>query len=249
MLKIVSGMLLAMACLDAQGLRDLLLPQDRHIVGTVVDPEGKPIPEARLDHTNDRRQLHQTDANGRFDLDTQAPVIVIRKAGFQSELVLTQDATEIRVTLRKLTPTRPFPACSGTGPYEGINGSGASFQFSKLPGVTASKQGQDVDYGARSYYVDTDQGPKGIMHGSGPMWSFGVPVDQDVWRSIKYEEITYDFGPFTVMDARGQFQNGDRWRYLGKFGESASYSGVDEGIAKTLDRFLDSACLKLPSRQ
>jgi hypothetical protein len=249
MLRMVSGLLLAVAFLDGQGIRDLLLPQSRHIVGVVVDPEGKSIPEAPIDHTNDRRQLHQTDANGRFELDTQAPAIVIRKAGFQSELVRTQDATEIRVTLRKLTGARSFPACAATGQFEGIDGWGASFQFSKVPGVKASNQGQDIDYGARSYYVDTSQGPKGIRHGSGPMWSFGMPIDQDVWRSVKYEEITFDFGGFPIIDARGQFQNGNRWRYLGKFGESASYSDVDEATAKILDQFLDGACLKLPPRQ
>jgi hypothetical protein len=80
MLRMVSGLLLTVACLNAQGLRDLLLPENRHIVGTVVDPEGKPIPGAPLEHA-DYQQTHQTDSNGRFELDTQAPVIVIRKAG------------------------------------------------------------------------------------------------------------------------------------------------------------------------
>jgi hypothetical protein len=245
MLRIASGLLLAVVCLEGQGRMDLRLPQDpRHIVGLVVDPEEKPVPEARLDHTNDNRQLHQTDTNGRFELNTQAPAIVIRKAGFQSELVQMQDATEVRVALRKLTGTRPFPSCSKTGPYEGISGWDASFQFSTVPGVTAGKQGQDADYGMRRYYVDTNQGPKGIMHGSGPLWSFGIPIDRDVWKSVKYEEVTYKFGDFTVMDARGQFQNGNRWRYLGKVGESASYSDVDEATAKILDKFLDGACLK-----
>lgn len=76
-----------------------------------------------------------------------------------------------------------------------------------------------------------------------------MPEDLDVWPSVKYEEITYDFGGVAVMDARGQLQNGNRRRYLGMFGESASYDDVDDAAAKTLDRFLDGACLKLPSRQ
>lgn len=242
----VSGLLLAVACLDGQRLKDFRLPGDRrHVVGTVVDPDGKPVPEAHIDYSNDSRQLHQTDTNGGFELDTQAPAIVIRKAGFQSEWLRMQDATELRVILRKLTGTRTFPSCPVTGQFEGINGWGASFQFLKVPGVTAGKQGRDADYGARSYYINASQGPKAIMHGSGPMWSFGTPTDQDVWRSVTYEEITYDFGGFQVMDARGQFQNGNRWRYLGKFGESASYSDVDEVTAKALDKFLDGACIKL----
>jgi hypothetical protein len=100
MLRMVSGLFLAVASLHGQGIRDLLLPQSRHIVGTVVDPEGKPIPGARLDHS-DYRLSHQTDANGRFELDTQAPGIVIRKSGFQSQLVRTQDATEVQVSSQR----------------------------------------------------------------------------------------------------------------------------------------------------
>jgi hypothetical protein len=120
-------------------------------------------------------------------------------------------------------------------------------QFPRTSGVKARRQGQDVDYGARSYYIDTKQGPKGITHGSGLLWSFGTPLDRDVWRSVKYEEVTFDVGGLTIIDARGQLPNGNRWRNLGKFGESASYSDMDEATAKTLDRFLDGACLKSTS--
>jgi hypothetical protein len=87
------------------------------------------------------------------------------------------------------------------------------------------------------------------MHGSGPLWSFGTPSDLDVWRSVSYEEATFDSGRLTIIDARGQFPNGDRWRHLGMFGESASYSDVDEVTAKILDQFLDGACLKAAARR
>ena len=89
-------------------------------------------------------------------------------------------------------------------------------------------------------------GVKGIRHGSGPNWSFGTPSDTDVWASVTYEETTFDFTSQTIIDARGQFSNGKRWRYLGTFGESASYADVDGPTAKILDQFLDGACLKSP---
>jgi hypothetical protein len=85
------------------------------------------------------------------------------------------------------------------------------------------------------------------MHGSGPLWSFGLPFDQDFWRSVKYEEVRYEIGGLTIIDARGEFPNGRRWRSLGKFGESASYSDVDQETAKILDKLLDGACLKAAS--
>jgi hypothetical protein len=245
MWKLATWFILAAACGRTQGL---LLPQSRHIVGIVADSDGKPVAEARIDHANDRRQAHQTDSEGRFELDTDAPSVVISKAGFRSELVRTQDQAEVQVTLQRLTVKQTFPSCSNTIPHVGIDGWGARFEFPVTSGITASRQGQDVDYGVRSYYVDTKSGPKGIRHGSGPMWSFGLPNDQGVWRSVKFQEIAYDFRGLMILDARGQLPNGDYWRYLGKFGESASYFDADQDTANVLDKFLDGACLTPKSR-
>ena len=47
----------------------------------------------------------------------------------------------------------------------------------------------------------------------------------------------------------GEFANGRRWRSLGRFGETATYSDVDPATAKILDQLLDSACITVPSRQ
>jgi hypothetical protein len=163
-------------------------------------------------------------------------------------MVWTQEASEIRVTLQKLTGAQQLPTCSGTGGYYGIDGWGTSFYFPRTSGINDGGQGQDIDYAARSYYVETGHGRKWIRHGGGPMWGFG-PSNQDVWRSVKYQETTYNVGGLTIIDARGQLANGNRWRTLSKFGESASYSDVDEAIAKILDQFLDGACLKSASPQ
>ena len=227
---------------QGQSYRELLLPEVRHIVGVVVDQDGKPVAEAYIGHTDDRRQAHKTDADGKFVLDTKAPAVVIRKTGYRSEVVRTKEASDVQIRLQKSNAI--FHVCTNGGQYQRLEGWGASFQFSKVPGIKASRQGQDIDYGIRSYYIDTKQGPKGIRHGSGPLWSSGEPLDSDVWRSSNYEETTYEIGVYTIIDARGQFPDGTRWRNLGKLGESASYGNVDEETAKILDRFLDGACLK-----
>jgi hypothetical protein len=244
MRRIAAGVgLLVSACLHGQTIRDLLLPGPRHFAGRVSDTAGSPVPGARIDHTSDHLHAYQTDAAGRFDVDTRAPAVVIRKAGFQSVWVRTQNAP-IRITLQRVSQVRAFPVCSPTGRYEGIEGWGAAFEFLKMAGIKSSKQGRDIDYGVRNYYVKTKRGPKGVLHGSGPLWSFGLPVDRDVWRSVKYEEVTYENGGQPIIDARGEFANGDRWRSLGKFGESASYSDVEPATAKTLDKFLEGSCLR-----
>lgn len=243
MWKILTGILGAVAVLHSQPVDRLLLPQARHIVGLVLDSEGRPIREAYVDHSGDRPWSRQTDSEGRFILDTRAPAFVIRKSGFHSELVRTRDAAELRITLRKLD-SKLFPTCPTAEGYVGIEGWESVFRFLPLRGVEVSRQGRDIDYGARSYYIKAKSGAQGITHGSGPMWSFGLPRVYYVWRSLTYDEVTYDLGARTVIDARGQLPDGLRWRSLGMFSETASYYDVDPITAAVLDKFLDSACAK-----
>jgi hypothetical protein len=229
---------------QAQTFKELLLPQARHIAGVVVDPEGRPVADARIDHSNSSGQ-GLTDSEGRFELDTKAPFLVIRKVGFQSERVSTQkNGLGVRVVLRKLNQDRTLPSCSDAGKYVGIKGWASSLRFPRVSGVKVGPQGRDIDYGIRFYYIKTKQGRKGIMHGSGPMWSTGLPMDIDVWRSVKYEEAMFDAAGRTTTDARGQLPNGSYWRDLATFGESASYSDVDEPTAEILDQVLDGVCLE-----
>jgi hypothetical protein len=242
---IIATIALGAASLSAQAYADLLLPNFRHIEGLVVDPEGNPIVEAGIDHSGDTRRAHLTDSEGKFQLDTRAPALVVRKAGFRSELLRAQGAGSIRVTLQRLNRGAALPSCSKKERYVGIDGWGSSFQFPIIPGVKAAKQGHDIDYGARNYYLETKSGPRGIKHGSGPMWGFGTPMDREVWRSVTYEETSYESARIAIIDARGKLPNGNWWRSLGQFGESAAYYDVDENSAHILDQMLDGACLKL----
>lgn len=216
MWKSVAGIVWAATLIQAQAFDGLLLPEAGHTTGVVVDSEGKPIANAQIDHSNDLRKAHQTDANGRFELDTRAPILVIRKPGYRSEFVHTQEAEEIRITLQQSGKERTFPSCSKSGSYIGIDGWRSTFRFPRVSILKA---------GGRAATLTTAR-----------------ETTRDVWRSIKYEEIAYKFGKATIIDARGQVPNGQRWRYLGMLGESASYSDVDEATAKVLDSFLDGVC-------
>ena len=244
MWKVVLGVMLANACAHGQPLKKLILAEARHIQGLVADRDGKPIDAAGVYPSGDIFGQVLSNAAGAFELDTTAPLIVVRKPGFRSRLVRFTDASQIRVTLQKLTDNRTLPTCSSKTQHEGIEGWSAWLEFPRIPGVKASKQGHDIDYGIRSYYIDTKPRRPGITHGSGPLWSLGTPPGSDMRRSIEYEEVTFEAGAMTITDARGEFPDGKRWRYLGTIGESASYSGVDEVNAKILDQVLDGACLR-----
>jgi len=245
MRNIVAGFALAAASLVAQPRSPLLLPSARHIVGVVLDEQGNPIEGASVDHTDpSRSDRTATDSAGKFDLWIDAPSFVIRKAGYHGLLVQTANlgAPELRFVLQKSAAR--LRVCSGGEIPDDVYGYRISFEFPKLPGIEEAS-GRDVDYSTRSYYINTANGPKGIQHGQGAMWSFGVPLDDNVWRSVSYEDISFRAGRITIVDARGQYANGGRWRFLGKFGETASYEDVDEKTAAILDRVLDGGCLKL----
>jgi hypothetical protein len=75
------------------------------------------------------------------------------------------------------------------------------------------------------------------------MWSFGLPFDEDVWSATQYSETDYrDPDGLLVIDARGKNANGECWRVLGHFGETAAYRKVTQDQAGLLDKVLDSAC-------
>lgn len=215
--------------------------QQREIVGYVMDTAGNPLAGASIVFA--ARQDPVTDADGRFEVNTDAPAIVVRKPGYRSEFVRLDAANVPRITIQKLKETMVFPTCTDGAHSVGIQGWSARFRFRKVRGIITKGQGGDADFGQRFYRVNTPQGEKGISHGAGPTWSFGDPPAQDVWRLRAYGETVYTVEGVTIIDARGELQDGNRWRFLGMFGETVKYSDVDEATAKLLDRFLDNACL------
>jgi hypothetical protein len=240
-------LILLATTLSAQAYRDDTSREARQLSGLVLGNDNRPIADADVDYADGPFRVCKTDASGRFALTTSAPVLVIRKTGMRSRAVFLKDASEIRVVLEPERRKPTIQICSNRTKYESIKGFDARLWFPMIAGVKASPQGNDVDYGARYYFVTMEHGTRGIQHASGPMWGFGKPAHDIVWRSVSYDEITYDLGGVTITDARGETEDGKRWRYLGRFLESAAYRDVESEAAVVLDKVLDGACL-LPRR-
>lgn len=220
----------------------LLLPVGQHVSGIVVDSSDSPIAGAFVEHTGESTREILTDLSGHFELTTRAPAFVIRKVGFESAFVRTQNAQPIRITLQSSHDA--LPECSKKSSCSSIGGFGCIFCLPHIPGVKISEQGNDIDYGQRIFSVRSNHGQQFIQHAGGPMWGPGIPFDEDVWNSVEYSEKTYRFGAGLVVDARGQTKSGKFWRYVGRFGESASYRYVDKESATQLDRVLDGLCIR-----
>ena len=206
------------------------------ISGTVKNASGKPIKDARIDHTGKMVVVPptnlwmkpspgetRTDADGHFQVTTVSPAIVIRTPGFESERVRVAGDAEVHITLLEI---KAVSRCKQWPP----------------PNVK-TKKADDVDYTAFLFYVETKDGPKGIISGSGPSYSWGAPSDSDVWRSVEYSEMMYESG---MIDATGRSLDGKYWRSRSTFGAAAQYYGVSRETADQLDCVMDRVPMKLP---
>lgn len=223
--------------------RGLLLPHQVHISGVVVDANGDSIPGAIIAHANSRSQAAETDAGGRFTVDTDAPMVVIEKPGYLGHRIRTSEAHEAHVTLVRLSES--FPVCEETNPLIGIDeGTLGGFFFRRIAGIKSTQPTWDVDYVARNYSISVGRKKYVVLHGAGPMWGGSELPDELVWKSVEFDQRDYEAGGVDVVDAHGTMPDGTRWRHLGVWTTSASYEKVPQEAAAVLDRLLDSACWK-----
>jgi hypothetical protein len=199
------------------------------LTGTVKDALGQPISNAHVDHIGKMVVVPETslgvapspdeirtNADGHFRVTTDVPAVVVRKPGYASQrLRITGDA-EVQIVLQKV---KEASLC----------------KLSPAPKVK-TKPGNDVDYTATWYYIDTKDGPQGILSGHGPMYSFGAPTETHVQTSTEYFEVMYESG---MIDASGHSSDGKYWRSRSIFGAAAQYFDVSRETAAQLDCVMD----------
>lgn len=214
-----------------------MLPQSVRLSGIVMDSDRKPLRDVWINHTGVRIENLKTYPQGRFDVETRAPAIVFRKSGFQSTYWRVHEDRNLAITL--VGPAPRIKECGGFSNCVALKGFGSfsTFCLPKVPGVKISKQGNDIDYGRRLFWVGTDSGKAAIQHAAGGMWGSGLPEDEDLWSARQYTEISYiDREGFGIIDARGKSIDGRCWRVLGHAFETASYRNVpeQEGVCWTV---------------
>lgn len=204
------------------------------ISGTVKDTSGKPVENARIDHTGKKVVVAatdlavkpspdevRTDPEGHFRVTADVPAIVIRKPGYESQRVRITGDAELQITLTRIRSTS---RCT----------------LSVSPAFK-TKGGNDVDYTATWLYIQTKHGPQGIISGSGPMYSWGAPSDDRVWTSFEYSEFMNETG---VVDASGHSADGKYWRSRSIFGAAAQYYNQTREAAQQLDCVMDQVPIK-----
>jgi hypothetical protein len=248
MRRLALGLLIAIAALaQPGGEKGLLLPHQVRFSGIVVDADGNSILEATVAHANLRTHAVETDAGGKFTIDTNAPTVTIEKPGYRSQRITTSDAAGVRITLARLSES--FPMCEETTSRTGLDGLRGGLYFRAIAGIRATPPVTDVDYVARNYSILVGRKKYSVLYGAGPMWGGGEPRDELVWKSVQFEQRNYEVGTVDLIDAQGTMPDGTRWRQLGEWGASASYENVPPEAAATLDKLLDSACWKPSARK
>lgn len=212
-----------------------------HIRGIVVDQSGNPVAGALLYYVADEGAPPKTDAQGRFDVVSAAPVILVQKEGYKHAYARVSPAAENEIRMAAAGDRPKLPVCANLDESIGLHYGLSGLRFKRIKGVKATRQKLDTDYWARSYYVSGRKTDGAVWHGSGPLWG-GSPSEELIWKSVELEEKAYDAGGIVVTDTRGLLPNGTRWRVIAGLCESASYEHLDASIAALFDRLLDGAC-------
>lgn len=221
--------------------REFLLPEEITVSGVVLDENEKPVAGAWIAHAALPNKDNQTSADGSFRFTTRAPAFVIRQLGYQGAYVKVTQTGPLRIILKPVQDT--LPICTNPTTCSSLSQAGGHFCFPKIPGVKVRGHGQDIDYTTLVYSAHGPHGKRYLQHGSGPMWSFGVPEDEDVRSSVEYSERTYQGKRYFVVDARGKTAKGGMWRFLGEMGESAEYEDADPATAALFDKMMDGVCM------
>jgi hypothetical protein len=218
--------------------RLLLLQASETVTGVVLDDAGKPIAGAHIDHSDvqAREQLFSDD-RGRFEIRTRAPAVIVRKLGYDGQLVRLSKAQPVRVVLHRAG--RRLAICAAQ--CRTLETSASAFCLPAVTGVKIGDQGHYEETFVRAFTLP--DGSSEMLHGAGAHWSLGIPYTGDVWESADYSERSYIANGADIVDARGTAPGGKRWRYLGRFGESVSYYEANPATAATFDRVIDGVCL------
>jgi len=97
--------------------------------GSVVDVDGKPIAEVRINHAAQQGFGGSiSDRDGHFAVEAKGRAVVLRKSGYRSVLIPTTSSTDLKIVLPAETP-KEFPTCKTLRGYKGITDGQPGFYF------------------------------------------------------------------------------------------------------------------------
>jgi len=210
-----------------------VVPQ-QHLRGTVTDDAGIPIEGVRVTTFLEETI---TDDEGCFLLEEPAALVRFSRNGYDPLTVLTEK-TDVRIILKENEQAQwKTPAC-GSVKARHLFDAGGPLAFI-VPKRTKIRRVHDIDYVEVSIKCEDSI----LSIGSGPHWSPGFPSPMLLERSKTVVERDI-VGPweFPVAEYRGELDNGTKWRFIGMFGQTASYRDVPPAVAECFDSVMDTLC-------
>lgn len=187
-----------------------------------------------------------TDASGFFTLNTTAPCVIARKVGYRSQRLMQSDSMPARVVL--LQSNKPPPRACSSSKCRTMSSPGG-LCLGNADGFKTSRPAIDVDYTYQDFWFRTDHGPQGMRHGSGLLYSSGVPLESLACYGDGFQESVSQVNDTRYVDARGRNADGSLWCYVGRRSESIDYWKAVPISAQKFDSLLDGLCIMKPAKQ
>jgi hypothetical protein len=225
-----------------------LLEMPITVQGMVTTPDGSPLSDVSVDHVAVWKgsilmeSSIKTTADGHVMFQTVAPAVVFRKKGYESKLVrVVQHKGMLQITLHNLTKEVGIPKCEpDTCPALGFG----SLCPPRILGVDLGPRGGSIDAFEETFTIRKGKQLWTMIHGAGPSWTRGLPPSRNIWSSIEYKEQLRHGPGIDLLDASGTNEAGQKWRYVGTFGESLHYFDLEPNVAAVMDLILDRLCLR-----
>jgi hypothetical protein len=218
--------------------RSVLHAQNLAISGTVVDSKGEPIAGAAIDFALPMGipSGPTSGADGTFSVLMRGPALVIRKPGFQSVRLLTQDAATRPVKVVLTVVEGQPPLCSPIASFAGLEKVGFRFP-KKVDGVL------ELEPKPNHFGVDTGTDFFEMTYRRAGANKNGVPDYVSVRDSVEYQEIVYNYHGFRLIDAWGKKSDGKVWREIRLADKYVGYPSAVPSAAVLFDQMMNSFCI------
>ena len=226
----------------------VILDSSGHAVADVEIYEGKAARSGVAQWGKARWKIVRGDHKGRFSIRTDAPFIVFRKPGFESQRVQCINRPE-KTVIALVAASHRLPVCSANSACADLPR--GAFCFPKVAGIRVGNSYSTGDSTARDFSLLRNKDATLTHDCCGWVTTDGLPALSYVWQSVLYKETVYEVSGLVILDAKGTSTSGEMWHFFGRDGEYAGYndySRLDPKEAALLDQVLDGVCVRNRAR-
>ena len=207
------------------------------LTGVITSPTGEPLPGVTV---RAAEKYCETDEKGRYRIQLPSTstdfccVLQFKKQGYRT---LTKAADPVSGVLDIILQTGESKWAPPDWNPSVPKRVGAQMRF-LVPKGTKVKRGRDVDYWTIAVGFGSHKNLEWMQLGGGPTWSSGLPLKSDMTSLVEISERDMVCGIYGI-DIRGRTKEGKRWRFVGTWGETATYRDASEQAARFFDSIID----------